>query len=246
MYTAVKQQGRKRAPLFTSLARPRSFRALSGILLPASLVMMILLLSVGLYAALVSSPPDYQQGEAVRIMYVHVPASWMSLMVYGFVAVMSFIVLVWRHPMADILAISSVPVGALFTTLSLATGSLWGMPMWGTYWVWDARLTSVLALLFFYAGYWMLYKGFSRGIRAASILALVGTVNLPIIKGSVDWWNTLHQPASIMKMGPSALHQDMLTPLLLMAGAYFFYFVSVLLMRTQIELRMRKQRARDV
>ncbi len=225
----------------SSLARPRVFLNVSTFLLPLSLSLMTLLFTAGLYTALVSSPPDYQQGELVRMMYVHVPASWMSLMVYGFVALMSLIVLVWRHPMAEILAVSAVPIGALFTALSLATGSLWGLPTWGTFWVWDARLTSVLALLFFYGGYWLLYKGLGRGIRAASLLALVGLVNVPIIKGSVDWWNTLHQPASIMRQGPMAVHETMLVPLFLMAGAYFFYFVSVLMKRAQTELRVRKR-----
>lgn len=238
--TAVIKQKASQKLTLSTLARPRFFLDLSAFLLPLSLVLMILLFGVGLYTALVSSPPDYQQGETVRIMYVHVPASWMSLMVYGFVALMSVFTLVWRHPMAEVLAISAVPVGALFTTLSLATGSLWGMPTWGTYWVWDARLTSVLALLFFYGGYWLLYKGMGL-TRAASLLALAGLVNLPIIKGSVDWWNTLHQPASVMKLGPSAVHGTMLTPLLLMGGAYFFYFVSVLIMRAQTELHIRKQ-----
>lgn len=140
---------------------------------------------------------------------------------------MSLFVLVWRHPLAEVLAISAAPIGALFTALSLITGALWGKPMWGTYWVWDARLTSVLVLLFLYGGYWALYKAYSRpdqGVRAASLLALVGVLNLPIIKGSVDWWNTLHQPASLTKFSSPSIHPTMLTPLLLMAGAYFFYF----------------------
>jgi len=144
--------------------------------------------------------------------------------------------------LAEILAISAAPIGALFTVLSLVTGSLWGKPIWGAFWVWDARLTSVLILLFLYGGYWALYKAYShpsQGIRAASLLALVGAVNVPIIKGSVDWWNTLHQPASVIKLSGPSIHSSMLIPLLLMAGAYFFYFISVLILRTRTELTKR-------
>jgi heme exporter protein C len=166
------------------------------------------------------------------------------LFVYAFLALMSLFVLVWRHPLAEVLALSCVPIGALFTALSLITGSLWGKPMWGAYWVWDARLTSVLILLFLYGGYWALYKSYAhpdQGIRAASLLALVGAINIPIIKGSVVWWNTLHQPASFTKFSSPSIHTTMLIPLLLMAGAYFFYFVTVLILRTRLELNRRKR-----
>ncbi len=179
----------------------------------------------------------------MRIMYVHVPASWMAIFVYAFLGLMSLFVLVWRHPLAEVLAISSAPLGALFTALSLLTGALWGKPMWGAYWVWDARLTSVLILLFLYGGYLALYKAYShpqQGIRAASLLALVGVINLPIIKGSVEWWNTLHQPASLTKLSSSSIHPSMLLPLFLMAGAYFFYFVCVLILRARTEVNRRK------
>lgn len=212
-------------------------------MLPLTLCLMIILLSAGLYIGLFVSPPDYQQGEAMRMMYIHVPASWMALFVYGFLALMSLFALVWRHPLAEILAISAAPIGALFTALSLITGSLWGKPMWGTFWVWDARLTSVLVLLFLYGGYWALYKAYSQpdqGIRAASLLALVGVINLPIIKGSVEWWNTLHQPASLTKFSNASIHSSMLTPLLLMAGAYLCYFISMLILKTHTELNKRK------
>jgi len=204
---------------------------------------MGVLFIAGLYTGLVTSPPDYQQGDAMRIMYVHVPASWMALFVYAFLALMSLFSLVWRHPLAEVLAVSAAPIGALFTALSLVTGSLWGKPMWGAFWVWDGRLTSVLVLLFLYGGYWALYKAYSRpdqGIRAASLLALVGMINLPVIKGSVVWWNTLHQPASLTKFTAPSIHPTMLAPLLLMAGAYFFYFISVLILRTRTELYQRK------
>ncbi|MBI2707546.1 MAG: heme ABC transporter permease [Proteobacteria bacterium] len=220
------------------LARPRTFLNVSTVVLPITFTLTALLFAMGLYLSLVASPADYQQGEAVRIMYVHVPASWMALMVYAFLALMSFFALIWRHPLAEILAISATPIGIVFTSLSLLTGSLWGKPMWGTFWEWDARLTSVSMLLLLYALYWFLYKAYSR--RVASYLALVGVFNLPIVKGSVEWWNTLHQPASVTKLGAPSLHSTMLTPLVVMAAAYFFYFVSVLILRVQTELRSRK------
>jgi heme exporter protein C len=225
-------------------ARPSFFLKITHPLLPLALILTGFLFAAGLYTGLFTSPPDYLQGDAMRIMYIHVPASWMALFVYAFLALMSLFVLVWRHPLAEVLAISSVPIGALFTVLSLATGSLWGKPMWGAYWVWDARLTSVLVLLFLYGGYWALYKAYphpTQGVRAASLLALMGVINLPIIKGSVVWWNTLHQPASLTKLSSPSIHPVMLTPLLLMAGAYFFYFMSALILRTRTELNVRKR-----
>lgn len=223
--------------------RPSVFLKITRPLLPLSWGLMAVLLGAGLYIGLVISPADYQQGEAMRMMYVHVPASWMALFVYGFLALMSLFALVWRHPLAEVLAISAAPIGALFTVLSLVTGSLWGKPMWGAFWVWDARLTSVLILLFLYGGYWALYKAYAhpeQGIRAASLLALVGVINLPIIKGSVEWWNTLHQPASLTKFSAPSIHPSMLTPLLLMAGAYLCYFVGALILRARTELNRRK------
>jgi heme exporter protein C len=232
-----------KTPKWHILAQPRIYLHITNLVLPTSLALTALLFAIGLYTALVSSPPDYQQGEAVRIMYVHVPASWMALMVYAFLALMSFFVLVWHHPLAEILALSAVPVGSLFTLLSLATGSLWGKPMWGAFWVWDARLTSMFILLLLYGGYWVLSKAYShsdQGIRVASLVALVGVINLPIIKGSVQWWNTLHQPASFTNFSSSSIHSSMLTPLFVMAGAYFFYFISVLILRSRSELKRRK------
>jgi heme exporter protein C len=224
-------------------ATPRFFHKITTPLLPIAFTLTGLLLGGGLYTALFTSPPDYQQGDAMRIMYVHVPASWMALLIYAFLALMSLFALVWRHPLAEILGISAAPIGALFTALSLVTGSLWGKPMWGTFWVWDARLTSVLILLFLYGGYWALYKAYAQpdqGIRMASLLALAGVINLPIIKGSVIWWNTLHQPASLTKLASPSIHPSMLTPLFLMAGAYFFYFVGTLILRARTELNKRK------
>jgi len=196
--------------------------------------------------ALVFSPADYQQGDTVRIMYVHVPAAWMALFVYTAMAAMSAVALIWRHPLAEIAARASAPIGACFTFVALVTGSLWGKPMWGTWWVWDARLTSVLVLFFLYLGYIALANAFDdeeRGGRAASILALVGFVNVPIIKFSVDWWNTLHQPSSVLKLGGPAIDPSMLWPLLVMAVAFKAFYVAVLIMRMRAELAQRRLRA---
>jgi heme exporter protein C len=178
-------------------------------------------------------------------MYVHVPSAWMALSSYTALALASAVALVWRHPLAEVAGRAIAPIGACFTFLCLVTGSLWGKPMWGTYWVWDARLTSVLVLFFLYLGYLALQNAFdeaSRGTRAASILALVGFVNVPIIKFSVDWWNTLHQPASIKLGGPS-IDGSMLLPLILMMLAFQAYFVTVLLLRMRTELLRRKLRS---
>ena len=205
----------------------------------------VVLMLLGLWLALIEAPPDYQQGEAYRIMYVHVPAAWMALMVYALMAVMSVLGLVWRHPLAETAARAAAPIGAAFTAIALVTGSLWGKPMWGTFWVWDARLTSVLILFFLYLGYIALYEAFddpSRGARAAAILCLVGSVNLPIIKFSVDWWNTLHQPDSILRAGGPAIDPSMLVPLLVMWAAFLCYFIAVHILRTRAELTARKIR----
>jgi heme exporter protein C len=183
--------------MISRLANPARFMRLSGTMLPLFAAASALVLLIGFYLALVVAPPDYQQGESVRIMFVHVPAAWLALLVYLLVAMASAVALVWRHPLAGIAAQAAAPLGAAFTLVCLVTGSLWGRPMWGTWWVWDARLTSVLVLFFLYLGYIALANAFDdpgRGGRAASVLALVGVVNLPIIKFSVDWWNTLHQP----------------------------------------------------
>lgn len=224
-------------------AKPGPFLKWSNYLLPLLKLGCVVAFGFGLTYALFLSPPDYQQGEAMRIMYVHVPASWMALGVYTFIAIMSLFALVWRHPLAELLAQAAAPIGAIFTIVSLLTGSIWGKPMWGAWWVWDARLTSVLILLFLYAGYMALSRAFDdpqRGIRVASILALIGWVNIPIIKFSVDWWNTLHQPASLTKFSAPNIHSSMLTPLLIMTGAYVLYFLVVLTIRTRIEYLRRK------
>jgi len=214
--------------------------------LPALAAATVLVLLLGLYLALCVAPPDYQQGESVRIMFVHVPAAWLALLVYLVVALASAVALIWRHPLADIAAQAAAPVGAAFTLVCLVTGSLWGRPMWGTWWVWDARLTSVLVLFFLYLGYIALVNAFddaSRGARAGSVLALVGVVNLPIIKFSVDWWNTLHQPASVMRFGGPTIAVSMLIPLLVMAGGFCLLFATLLLLRMRTALNEHKVRA---
>jgi heme exporter protein C len=226
-------------------ANPNRFLRLANAILPWSAGLTVLLLAAGLYFALLRSPPDYQQGETVRIMYIHVPSAWMALFVYGFMAVSSASALIWRHPLADLIAKAAAPIGAGFTLICLVTGSLWGKPMWGAWWVWDARLTSVLVLFFLYLGYIALVNAFddpTRGYRAAGILALVGVVNLPIIKFSVDWWDTLHQPASVVRLDGPSIHATMLWPLSLMALAFTAFFVTVLILRVRSEIAAAKIR----
>jgi heme exporter protein C len=226
-------------------ANPNRFLRLADAILPWSAGITVVAFAVGLAYALFLSPADYQQGETVRIMYVHVPAAWMGLFAYTAMAAASAVALIWKHPLADLAARASAPVGAAFTLLCLVTGSLWGKPMWGTWWVWDARLTSMLILLFLYLGHMALSNAFDdqqRGNKAAAILALVGFVNVPIIKFSVDWWNTLHQPASVTRMGMPAIDPAMLTPLLIMAVAFHAYYVTVLLLRIKGEIAEAKIR----
>jgi heme exporter protein C len=232
--------------MLSRLANPARFMRVSERALPWVAAAASVTLAVGLVWSLVFAPPDYQQGESVRIMFIHVPAAWMALSVYLFIAVASAVALVWRHPLAEIAAQAAAPLGAAFTFVCLATGSLWGRPMWGTWWVWDARLTSVLVLFFLYLGYIALVNAFddsSRGARAGSLLALVGVVNLPIIKFSVDWWNTLHQPASVLRFGGPSIDKSMLIPLLVMAVAFTLLFAALLLLRMRTALNERKARA---
>lgn len=221
------------------LANPARFMRFSAALLPWAAGLTVVLLAAGLYMGLVRAPADYQQGESVRIIYVHVPSAWMALFCYSIMALAGAVGLIWKHPLADLVAKSTAPIGTSFTVLALVTGSLWGKPMWGTWWVWDARLTSVLILLFLYLGYMALMRAFDnpeRGMKAASILALVGFVNVPIIKFSVDWWSTLHQPASVIRPGGPTIHASILWPLILMALAFTAYYVWVLLLRVRGEI----------
>jgi heme exporter protein C len=230
-------------------ANPGRFVRLADALLPWCVGAATLSIALGLYLGLFVAPPDYQQGESVRIMYVHVPSAWMGLFIYTVIAAASAVALIWRHPLADLVAKASSPLGAAFTFLALVTGSLWGKPMWGTWWVWDARLTSVLVLFFLYLGHMALLNAFEdplRGIRSAAVLALVGFINVPIIHFSVEWWSTLHQPSSVLRMSGPAIHPSMLWPLLAMALGFKLYYVSLLFMRVKSELIAARLRARSM
>jgi heme exporter protein C len=221
-------------------ANPTRFLKLANAVLPWVAGLTVILIAAGLYFAFAASPPDYQQGQTVRIMYVHVPSAWMAMFAYAFIVVASAVGLIWKHPVAHVSALAAAPIGACFTLVCLATGSLWGKPMWGTWWVWDARLTSVLVLFFLYLGFIALANAFddaARGEKASAILALIGGINLPIIKFSVDWWNTLHQPASVTKIGMPAVHSSMLIPLLLMAVGFTTLFFTLVIIRCRAELR---------
>jgi len=223
-------------------ANPAVFMRLSGVLLPWISGAAAILLAVGLWFGF-HVPPDYQQGMTVTIMFVHVPAAIVAEMAYGAIAVASLFSLVWRHPLADTAARAAAPLGAVFTALGLITGSLWGRPMWGAYWVWDARLTSFLLLLFLYIGYMALWNAIedeTRAARAAAILALVGAVNIPIIKFSVNWWNTLHQGESIVSGGVAPVF---LAPLLLMMTGYGLLFASLWMVRIRTAILERRARS---
>lgn len=225
------------------LANPARFRRFSQRVLPGLGFATVLMLAVGAYLTFFVSPEDYQQGKTVRIMFVHVPSAWLSMGGYAMLAALGASLLVWRHPLAALMARAAAPVGASFAAVCLLTGSLWGRPMWGTYWVWDARLTSMLLLFFLYLGHIALSRAYDspeRGDRAAAILALIGVINLPIIKFSVDWWNTLHQPASITRLDAPAIHNSILVPLLWMAVSLLFLFVWLVLLRTETEIDRRR------
>ena len=228
------------------LANPARFRRFSQRALPGLALATVLALLIGLYLALIQSPPDYQQGETVRIMFLHVPSAWLSMAGYALLAALGAALLVWRHPLAALTARAAAPVGACFALVCLITGSLWGRPMWGTYWVWDARLTSMLLLFFLYLGHIALSRAYDdpeRGDRAAAILALIGVINLPIIKFSVDWWNTLHQPASVMRMGGTSLDKAFLIPLLVMAVGFSLLFVTLHIAAMRNEILRRRVRS---
>jgi heme exporter protein C len=222
-------------------ANPHNFMRLSGAVLPFAAMATVLCIGTALYLGF-TAPPDYQQGRTVLILFIHVPAATMAMTVYGAIAICSLLSLVWRHPLSDTAARAAAPFGALFTTLGLITGSLWGKPMWGTYWVWDARLTSFLLLLFLYLGYMALWNAIedeTRAARAAAILALVGAVNIPIIKFSVNWWNTLHQGESIVS---GALAPVFLAPLLIMMLGYLLLFLTLWMIRIRTAILERRAR----
>ena len=227
-------------------ASPPHFYRLSGSIAPWLGWICLGLMVGGLYGGLVAAPPDYQQGESYRIIFVHVPSAWMSLFIYAVMAGASTVALVWRIKLAEIVAIESAPVGASFTFLALVTGSLWGKPMWGTYWVWDARLTSELVLLFLYFGVMGLHAAIEdrrTAGRAAGLFAIVGVVNIPIIHYSVEWWHTLHQGATVTKLSAPSIHVSMLVPLLLMAVSFKLFYATVLLQRTRSEVLERERNA---
>jgi len=229
------------------LAVPKRFYRFAGAALPWSFAIMVALLAAGLVGGLVLAPTDYEQGESYRIIFVHVPAAWLSLLAYVFLAACAGVALVWRVKIAEALARAAAPVGASYTFLALVTGSLWGRPMWGAWWVWDARLTSELLLLFLYLGYIALDRAIEdrrRAARAAGLLAVVGVVNVPIIHYSVEWWNTLHQGPTVTRLDAPAIHLSMLVPLLLMAGGFLAHFATVVLMRARNELLVQERRRR--
>jgi len=229
-----------------SLANPSRFLSLVDRVVPWLSALVAILLGIGLYMSLFVAPPDYQQGETVKIMFVHVPAAWLGMFGYTLIAVAALGTLIWRHPLADVAAKTAAPIGATFTFIALVTGSLWGKPMWGTYWVWDARLTSMLILLLLYLGLIALWQAIDepgRAGRAAAILGLVGAINIPIIKFSVDWWNTLHQPASVFRMGGSTIDPSLLTPLFVMAAGFTALFVLLHLIAMRAEILRRRVHA---
>ncbi len=234
------------------LAHPTRFLSLAGKVLPWLSVLSALFLIAGLVMVW-RSPDDYQQGVTVHIMYIHVPFAWIAMLCYTIMAASSLGTLVWRHPLADVSIRAAAPLGAVFTALALVTGSLWGKPMWGTWWVWDARLTSVFVLFLMYLGIIALSRAFAdpaKSARPVAVLTLVGFINIPIIKFSVDWWNTLHQPASVFRMGGSTIDPSMLHPLFVMAIGFtlLFFTLHMMAMRTEIWRRriaaMKKRAAR--
>ena len=227
-------------------ASPPHFYRLAGVLAPWLGWICLGLMAGGLYGGLVAAPPDYQQGESYRIIFVHVPSAWLSLFIYVVMAGASAIALVWRIKLAEVVAIESAPIGASFTFLALVTGSLWGKPMWGTYWVWDARLTSELVLLFLYFGVIGLNAAIEdrrTASRACGLFAIVGVVNIPIIHYSVEWWNTLHQGPTVTKLDAPSIHVSMLVPLLLMAVSFKLFYATVLLTRARSAVLERERNA---
>jgi len=228
------------------ITHPARFVRIADAVLPWLGVLLVLSLGAGLYFAFFASPPDYQQGYTVRIMYIHVPSAIMTTGLYGFMAVASAASLVWRYPLGSIAAKAAAPVGAAFCFITLATGSLWGRPMWGTWWEWDGRMTSVLVQFFLYLGYLAIWQAFAdrkRAANAAGILAIVGVANLVIIRFSVEWWNTLHQPASLLRRGGPSIDVSMQWPLAMMAVAAASYAGMIILINMKTEMRLRRAEA---
>ena len=221
------------------LGSPPTFYRFAGAVRPWAMGLALLAGAIGLYGGLVLAPADYQQGDAYRIIFIHVPSAWMSMFVYAVMGVSGFMALVWRMKLAEVVAMEWAPIGAAFTLITLVTGSLWGKPMWGTWWTWDARLTSELVLLFLYLGVIGLYHAFEdrrQGARAASFLAIIGVINVPIVHYSVVWWNTLHQGSTVNVFGHSKMAWDMLWPLLVMTLATKAYYAASLCRRARTDL----------
>jgi heme exporter protein C len=226
------------------LANPSRFLALADRVLPWLTAATVLAFAFGVSQAYLA-PDDYQQGATVKIMFIHVPAAWLGMFAWGVMSLAALGTLVWRHPLADVAAKAAAPIGAAFTLMCLVTGSLWGRPMWGTYWVWDARLTSVLVLFLMYLGVialWRTVDDPARAARVAAVLTLVGAINIPIIKFSVDWWNTLHQPASVLRLGGSTIHPTILLPLIIMLAAFTLLFLTMHLAAMRNEILRRRVR----
>ncbi|MGE0035037.1 MAG: heme ABC transporter permease [Xanthobacteraceae bacterium] len=226
------------------LANPTRFLALVDRLMPWLVAATVVAFAIAVNQAFLA-PDDYQQGATVKIMFIHVPAAWLGLFAWVLMSIAALGTLVWRHPLADVAAKAAAPIGAAFTLMCLVTGSLWGRPMWGTYWVWDARLTSVLVLFLMYLAVialWRTIDDQGRAARAAAVLTLVGLINVPIIKFSVDWWNTLHQPASVIRLDGPAIHASILVPLIVMTGAFTLLFVTLHLAAMRNEIMRRRVR----
>jgi len=227
------------------LANPTRFLALADRILPWLAAVALIVFAFGI-SQIMGAPDDYQQGATVKIMFIHVPSAWLAMGCWTVMSIAALGTLVWRHPLADVAAQAAAPLGAGFTAICLITGMLWGRPMWNTYWVWDGRLTSVLVLFLMYLGVialWRTIEDPARAARAAAVLTLVGAINLPIIKFSVDWWTTLHQPASVLRLGGPTIHASMLTPLLVMAVAFLLLFVTLHLAAMRNEIMRRRVRA---
>lgn len=230
------------------LANPHRFLALARVLIPVFALLAVGLLGFGIWRGF-QVPPDYQQGETARIMFIHVPSAWMALGVYTLMAISALGTLVWRHPLADVAAKAAAPIGAAFAFLCLFTGALWGRPMWGAYWVWDARLTSMLVLFLLYLGVLALWRAMdepNQAARAVAVLTLVGFVNVPIVKFSVDWWSTLHQPASVFRLDGPTIHPVLLTPLLISALGFLALFIALHLAAMRNEILRRRVRTMRV
>jgi len=238
----------KKPNWFSRLANPGQFLGWSRFVLWPLGVATFVLFAIGLYFALFDSPADYQMGETVRIMYIHVPNAWLSQFIYGIMAAASLGTLVWRHPLADVAARAAAPLGATFTALALFTGALWGRPTWGTYWQWDGRMTSTLILLLIYLGIIALWRAFDdqgRAGRVVAVFTLVGALDIPVVKFSVDWWNTLHQPASISLLGSEHMPPSMLLPLGIMTLAFTVLFLTLHLVRMRTEIFRRRARSME-